>query len=357
MGVPEALSERWARMTSALLADDPNWHVWIDWYQDRLAGDGAGRLLDLELEERRVLALSPEDLEQGAAHCNTILARIEAERPVTLAPDPTAGQFRGDESSERISAERLQRDDQLSDGALTEELRQNAAEHAQDLARIASNKRTSNQYDDASLAIPAGRLVDALGDGLAQVQPGRVTGQLIALEVHLKSDTEARKEDDPLDPILSPKAHDALLIAVDTLRILVQTDPHLGMLYGRRREVATPRVDPDQAAAVVEDADTSGIVAEDAITLLQDTAEADRKDPQSTLGARTFANFLRVATKIADWAKRTAPKALEKAKLARAIAKWMIRNETALVTLTAFDPTLQRIVSETIQSLKKLPLD
>ena len=86
-GPPEGLAEAWPDLRDRLLAEDPLWHVWTDWYQDRL--DGKPMIEALEVEK----ALIPnEDWEKGPAHVNAIIAGLiekhaiakHAKSPVTI---------------------------------------------------------------------------------------------------------------------------------------------------------------------------------------------------------------------------------------------------------------------------------
>ncbi|MDF1793304.1 MAG: hypothetical protein P1U88_15425, partial [Thalassobaculaceae bacterium] len=73
---PESLRVAWDDLSTRLLALNQDWDVWIDWYEDRLAGKRGRRLIE-QLELDRVLVPTDEDWEKGPAHGNAILAELE----------------------------------------------------------------------------------------------------------------------------------------------------------------------------------------------------------------------------------------------------------------------------------------
>jgi len=71
-----------------LLGLDEDWHVWTDWYEDRLAGSAAGRRLIPELELDRILV---PDFDAPAAEVNATIAALERkyrEPAPEPSPDP-----------------------------------------------------------------------------------------------------------------------------------------------------------------------------------------------------------------------------------------------------------------------------
>jgi hypothetical protein len=72
--VPASIVEAWARSKAVLLAANEGWEVWINWYEDRLAG----RAADSELEVAR--ATLPDDIwEKGPNAVNAEIRRLIAE--------------------------------------------------------------------------------------------------------------------------------------------------------------------------------------------------------------------------------------------------------------------------------------
>jgi hypothetical protein len=70
-GIPKDLERDWKQLRKRLLALDPNWSIWTDWYDDRLAG----RPADMEYEIAR--ANLPEKLwKKGAKAVNAELVGI-----------------------------------------------------------------------------------------------------------------------------------------------------------------------------------------------------------------------------------------------------------------------------------------
>ncbi len=105
-GAPGAILENWLHLKSALLSLDADWHVWTDWYEDRLAGANAptSRPLIEELERNRIL-IPNKDWRIGPAHVNAVIAKLEAkyrsETPETSSQsNPTEGG--GDAEDDRL---------------------------------------------------------------------------------------------------------------------------------------------------------------------------------------------------------------------------------------------------------------
>ncbi len=64
----------WSELKDMLLGLDQDWHVWTDWYEDRLAGAAMGRRLIPELELDRILV---PDFDAPAAEVNATIAALE----------------------------------------------------------------------------------------------------------------------------------------------------------------------------------------------------------------------------------------------------------------------------------------
>lgn len=67
--VPLGLADEWSKLSSALLKESPNWSVWINWYEDRLAG----RPSDSNFEHT-LLSITAEEWNLEPAAVNTLLA-------------------------------------------------------------------------------------------------------------------------------------------------------------------------------------------------------------------------------------------------------------------------------------------
>ena len=98
-GTPDRIDRNW-RALRAVLPPDENWQVWIDWYEDRLAGRSRGEAHEL------VFASVPEaEWDKGPATANAwIKAHLPKERelPRPLPDVPSAFTF-GWNASARIS--------------------------------------------------------------------------------------------------------------------------------------------------------------------------------------------------------------------------------------------------------------
>ncbi|MCA1241706.1 hypothetical protein LC092_04605 [Stappia stellulata] len=103
-GISEELGWDWKRLSKDLLALDPNWSVWTDCYDDRLAG----RPADLEFEIAR--ANLPEELwDKGAKAVNAELARIRDELRAKRSPasEPEEAADQSDADNDTLSDEAL----------------------------------------------------------------------------------------------------------------------------------------------------------------------------------------------------------------------------------------------------------
>ena len=89
--IPEWVSTNWEMLRSSLLDLDENWHVWTDWYEDRLRGANQleSRALIEELELKRIQALSTHSRE-GPSVVNATIARLEIEYRAKTPPQRTA---------------------------------------------------------------------------------------------------------------------------------------------------------------------------------------------------------------------------------------------------------------------------
>lgn len=71
---PDGFSDDLSTLRSGLLALDPSWSVWFDWYEQRLRGAS----VDVQKELARATALTEEDYEKGAMHMNRkVMAALE----------------------------------------------------------------------------------------------------------------------------------------------------------------------------------------------------------------------------------------------------------------------------------------
>ena len=91
-GFPRSIEGAWLRLKTVLLAADEGWDVWIDWYEDRLAG----RPANPDLERARFTL--PEELwQQGPKAVNAEIRRLIEERradrdpPAEMIPAQGAG--------------------------------------------------------------------------------------------------------------------------------------------------------------------------------------------------------------------------------------------------------------------------
>ncbi len=166
-GISEELGRDWKRLSKDLLALDPNWSVWTDWYEDRLSGRSA----EIEFEIAR--ANLPEKLwKAGARTVNAELKRIR---------DELLEKRRRKAKSEDGDID----DAPLSDKALVQGpgvLHFTPGETAMDVARVTSELSVSE----------AAR--DALHDGLIQLLREALEGQEEARDARRNHDFPERLE-------------------------------------------------------------------------------------------------------------------------------------------------------------------
>ncbi len=91
----------WGNLKEKLIEADQDWHVWTDWYEDRLWGEDSpqSRPLIMELEHDRILTPKDEDWSQGPAYVNAMLAALERKYRQPVTPED------GDTESSRALSE------------------------------------------------------------------------------------------------------------------------------------------------------------------------------------------------------------------------------------------------------------
>ncbi len=170
-GSPGELKRDWQDLRKRLLALDPNWSVWTEWYDDRLAGQPADG--EFEIAWAKLL----EGLWKNAATAkNSELARLRDEpwmkRSEQAASDP--GRLDPDPQNAPLS------DEALAQGLGV--LHFVPGETAMDVARVTSE-----------LSVPAAAR-DALHDGLIQLLREALEGQEEARDAQRNHDFPERLE-------------------------------------------------------------------------------------------------------------------------------------------------------------------
>ena len=74
-GSPRQVTSAWTDFKAALPPDE-DWWVWVNWYEDHLAGRPADQALDLAR-----VAIPDQDWERGPKHVNGIIARLTDGKP------------------------------------------------------------------------------------------------------------------------------------------------------------------------------------------------------------------------------------------------------------------------------------
>ncbi|UUX48499.1 hypothetical protein NUH88_13890 [Nisaea acidiphila] len=93
--VPDEIETAWSYLKGLLINQKSDWHVWTDWYEDRMRGSNDPRSMPLieELEVQRTLEIH-RHWESGAEHVNALIGEIEAKyRAQVPEQKPASAQF------------------------------------------------------------------------------------------------------------------------------------------------------------------------------------------------------------------------------------------------------------------------
>lgn len=272
--IPNWATEAWAQLRSILASGDDDWDVWINWYEDRLAGrPSADEDLDV------ALAMLPDDLwEQGPNAVNAeIRRRMEAsphavqDAPSELIPRQGAGPHFTLGPAGMIA---------LAPACEIDTLGNNVARIREllPLVRRAADNLIGNLNQNAfpELARDVADYRAAVAEDEMQIRWGTVFG----LGVMLESTAEAtrRNVEDRLQPPLEDAAqaaldsiltlHGPLILATAQGRELVD---EADRMYLTREEQATLRADTRAVARALKNA--AKIIEPPAAKIVEDAAE------------------------------------------------------------------------------------
>jgi len=340
---PEGLLRLWRDAVPPLLARDENWEVWVEWYEDRLAGDRRPIIEQLELD--RVLVPTDADWDKGAAHVNAILAGLELKH--RDQQDPAGSAFADD--GERITEIAYRDTDSVATDPVAIDLHGEAVRLLEHLAAIAGEDTgpNSNRFNDLLEMAVAAR--EAIGNDPAAARPGLLIPRLVVMETARRTDDRRRDDQREMEgPALTAGERGALDNATAATKLYVQSDPHLGDLYARHLNIATAASpDPEQTKALIKDAVESDAATEGAGAQVTEAVESN---PTSEYTAGTVGNFLRRALKLGAWMR---DQGIAKGK---PFARWMVRREEWIVA--ACDPfRLSALAKLVIGKLKQALAD
>ena len=166
-GIPEWATAAWRDLKSAMLASHPDWRVWTDWYEARLAGASA----DEALEVARAL-IDDAIWKQGPRAVNAEIARLIAEHEA-LKPRPAALRFPIVDG--KIDAA------PLDARPLHEETARDFYDEAKRKALELEAQFSRAQFD-GNVRAHVGQLLRRLGASYADARPGQLISLLRSLD-------------------------------------------------------------------------------------------------------------------------------------------------------------------------------
>ncbi len=223
---PDTILERWTEIVRDLCANAAHWQVWIDWYEDRLAG----KPLIREIHEK--WALLPEEAwAKGPDHVNPILKQIEDEYrakqaesdPAPPGQVPAGLQFGGDPDAPVLII------DHPGNGLNTSQDQRDAHWAVVDKARLLDGLCDSSN----SLSRLRGfvrRLLDVAGASLEDVRVRAFWSAMNSLRAREQADQAARAASDPDTPPFSEEVAAALSDLVSELNLFAAHEPKLARL-------------------------------------------------------------------------------------------------------------------------------
>jgi len=270
-----------------------NWHVWIDWWEDRRHG----KPYNIEME-REIVLIPDEDWQQGPAHVNAMIAEIRARYAAhetdkeIPADNPVAPRF--ETVGERIVL-RAEMPDAAPDdeqAALYDALREQAVE----LRGLCPEN--SNRYGAQGKAV--GLFLTALGEdyGSMRLSALWIAGQ--KMRRFTRADEAKIAAADPEDDPMEPDQSALFAEVVTTYNVFSTGEPELKAKDDRGRDVATLSPDvtgeaKDFRGAVVQ---TPAPFGDDVEPVLGEVLE-EAEDPLPGIAARgvvmtreTFENLL-----------------------------------------------------------------
>lgn len=274
-GVPDRVFRRWRELRRSLLDLDPNWIVWVNWYEDRLRGANDARSRDLVegLEIERV-RIPDEDWDKGAMHVNALIAELE-EKHRKLVPEQKSASAQFDLGSDGVLHRRFSSPPEARTSAQEERLRAAWSAHEDILKSVE--------------ALNPGRNSTALESALSSYR--RAMGKryedlnVIALGVHGTRIAAVAERADEI--LMDDAAAEVVALSASHGMFMPQFDTWNEWRADARGEL--PRNAVDVAGAVaLEIAKAGGLADDDVKTDLVDAAAAAGVDSSSGLRANSI---------------------------------------------------------------------
>ena len=283
--IPQKMTTEWQALKSTLLNLDENWQVWVDWYEDRLAGKPLNQELELA-----VANLDPEKYwNKGAAVTNAKIQELIEEHTAKqdISPEnlqqlefgtqfePSGGQFVIRAMGEQSDFDVAQRPDiQRTHG----KLKRKAADFSDMAIRL------SNQYGWANIGGAAQRFESSLRGSTLDVAKDirNVWEEIVELGSFLEQDDDVRKNTnggiEPLDPNYRRTLADLLQAGAPWLREF----PTAQELDDNIRKHKASDKEFDTAKDIITSSGTVNIISQqDVETLLAFAESAKRGSVQS----------------------------------------------------------------------------
>ncbi len=308
--LPDVLAQGWTAGKAACLAKDPNFRVWIDWYERRVRGERAAfdipgdryRKEDKAILRRLADATDEDFWDRGAAYVNAELTRwleeareraaerAEAERARQHAADSVLEELFSDDASAALPSQNTHaltfRSSEsgkvaIDASAALEALRTNddaVDRHAEALAEARDLlKKCAGSNAGARLTRLLENYIQAAGDSIDQMRPSLFVqrGEKLRQEVAAYGEPG-----NMLNPI-----SDELLVDLRSWRsshnMVVGLDPALNALDTAQLgpDTQPAMFPPDDLRKLTADADQAELLEDDVPEILEETAEIAPTEP------------------------------------------------------------------------------
>jgi hypothetical protein len=387
-GIPPQFKKKWMDFSSKMLKFPDNWHVWTNWYEDRINGKNNNRIFIDELEIARINSINKSDLDLGPSHVNALLLNIEekyrgAYNPNSNGPsdppddsggqnghnepeiinrtasdhvevskiivrnpenqNPPTAQFTDDGA--RITTDLFRNGDEIATDPISTDLHAEALRMARRLSGVAEQLGTAGSNRPSDLQEVADAVVEALGAEPAEVRAGLLAIRALDLDHKIVEDESRRTDTHAMEESLDPEPRRALEVAAGAVRTYLKNDPFLAALYARHREPSDATFETATAELIVDDA-----VLEDAATSeARDVVVATHAIKDSQFSLRSYLNFGRAGLKLT--AHGLTSFGANAVGLPKA-AKWLLKNEAAIIKWYENDPETQKMAQSIIDRAK-----
>ena len=317
--VPGWILTNWGELRFSLLDADEDWDVWINWYEERLAGTATNQ----DIEFARLL-LDNEKWEQDPRAVNAHLKEMIDERGIFQAA-------LADESKNPPEADAIPRQtavasqfvlnadgrlDLVPDAPLPNDMQREIYQEVRYKA-LALSGLGHNQL--AGMSEPVARFLAAAPEHIEDISITRLWSRGNTLRRRLKAHDTALTSADPTDPaILSTSVAELLRDLVDTYNVFIVGDPtgrELDQVRLGPRERSEANEIVKLAATITKAVQASeGLATAAAVEALAEQVEAARTAPSGIdgdqavdLSRKTASNFVVELLRSADTGIRAEP--------------------------------------------------